>query len=140
MTGWPLPSGAPPQQGIVVQFLLVLEVVIGWHPIDRAVFQEVSQHLQKVRFTRPKEAGDPNPVGRRVVVVGIEEDRQTFRDFACDDIFVQFDLQARLIVGLDHAINRTINRLEEYLTHTQGHDSNLVVHNVEGAVIAVIMR
>src|SRR3989338_5251661 len=124
------------------RFVLQLfsEEVERLHAIDLAVLQEEGQHLQKVGFARAEEARDPDAVGGAVIVVGLKELLQPLADFACDDIFVEFDTEAGLIVGLDDAVNRTIYGLEKNVAQRLGHRSNLVVQDIESTVIFVVMK
>jgi len=41
--------------------------------IDLPIFKEHCKYLEQMRFTRAKEARDPNPVGSFVIIVCIEE-------------------------------------------------------------------
>lgn len=85
------------------------------------IFHQKGQHLQQVRFTRAKEARNPDPIGGVVIVVSIQEGLEAFTDFISDDVLVELDAQARFIVSLDHAINRAVNGLSENGSQSSGH-------------------
>ena len=68
-----------------------------------------------MRFTRPEKAGNPDAISGRVVFVGVEKLFDLLLDLVRQNIFLELDTQARLVVCLDDAFNRTVDGLLEYV-------------------------
>ena len=81
------------------------------HPL--LAIQHQRKHLQQVRLTRAKEPRDPHAIGGGVVQVRVGEGTQPLAHLTGDDVLIQFDLQMALIVGLNHPVDRAVNRLGE---------------------------
>ena len=88
--------------------------------------QHQREHLQQVRLTRTEEPRDPDAISGGVVQVGIDEGTQALAHLPSDHVLIEFDLQMPLVIGLDHPINRAINRLEEELFDGGGSHELLV--------------
>ena len=84
------------------------------------------EHLQQVRLARAEEPRDPHPIGGGVVQVGIDKGTQALAHLPSDHVLIELDLQMPLVIGLDHPIDRAINRLEEELLDGGGSHELLV--------------
>ena len=66
-----------------------------------------------MRLARAEEPRDPDAIGGGVVQVGIGEGSQALAHLTGDHVLVEFDLQVPFVIGLDHPVDRAINRLGE---------------------------
>ena len=79
------------------------------------VAEQVGKHLEHVRLTGAEEAGDPDAVGVGVVGVLLEQDLETLRGLVGQDVLVDLGAQVRGVIGLDDALDRTLDVLGEDL-------------------------
>jgi hypothetical protein len=91
---------------IIDPFQLGQEEIGCWDAIDFAVFQQVGQELQKVRFTGSEEARNPDTVGTGIVGIGVEEMGQPLMDDIGQDVFLKLIAQLGLVIGLDDTLDR----------------------------------
>ena len=95
-----------------------------------------------MRFARSEKAGNPDAVCSVVVDVSIQKALQTFLDLVGQDVLLDFELEARFIIGLDDALYGPVNGFAEEFS--QGHGRILVLDfvgvNVEGSVVFVVME
>jgi hypothetical protein len=92
--------------------------------VDGAVFQQQRQHLEQMRFARAEKAGNPHTIGACVVRVRAEKLLQPFGHFIGQNIFLDLAAQTGLVVSLDHALDRAVNRLGKNGGHR--HRGNLL--------------
>ena len=88
-----------------------VERVVG--VFNRLVLKKQCEHFQQVRFPRTKETRHPNTIGTGVVQIGIQKLVESFGDFVGDDVLVQLNVQAHIIIGFDNPFDRAINGFVE---------------------------
>ena len=91
------------------------DIFAGHRLASRLLTQQVGQHLQQVRLTRPKETRDPHAVRRSIdLVPRIDNPRQTAADLAGHDVFVDLGGDLRDVISLDDTVDRP-----EYILRVQ---------------------
>ena len=102
----------------VIKF--IFEVVNGWNSLHLFVREQVGKHLQKVRFTASKKAGDPHTHFIRGLINGlgivIKESPEMAAQLLGNDVLAQFLMQALFIVlsNLNDTINITVDIFLEH--------------------------
>ena len=84
--------------------------------VNRPVLQHDRHHLQEVRLTGTEETRKPGSI-RAVLVVVLEESGQPVGRFVRENVFPQLRFQLRLVIRLDHALDRTANVLGKHLLY-----------------------
>ena len=79
---------------------------------DITVLQHGGKDLEEVGLTGTEEARDPRTVGIALVIV-LEERLEVDPDFIGDDKLLQLVAENRRVLGLDHAVDMTIDVLLE---------------------------
>ena len=62
-----------------------------------------------MRLTRTKETRHPHTIGTGVVEIGIQKLVESFGDFVGDDVLVQLNVQAYIIISFDNPFDRAVN-------------------------------
>ena len=123
--GFSFATGRPVNQhkcaGVVGK--LLPEQLHGVGIADGAVFKQIGQCFQEVRFTTSKEARYPHThIGGRLlesITVIIEEGYEVLLQFFCDDILTHLlvDNFSSILVDLDNAVYRTVDVILEHFTN-----------------------
>ena len=93
----------------LIMSALLLEKLVGRASAHVPVLQKERQDFQQVRFSRTEEAGNPDAVGRLIIVVGIEKSFELPLDLVGDDVFLELDPKAGLVIRLDDPFDRAID-------------------------------
>ena len=90
---------------------------------NRLVLKDIGEHLQEVRFTTSKEAGDPyadivSGLIKGVAIVVKEADEMLLQ-FFCDDVLSNFllDNVRCILIDFDDTIDLSVDVLSEHVTN-----------------------